>query len=126
MDHEENSSGLTTGLNTKLKGKRSGLDLVKNGFVVMFLQRCPNTHLKNEYAANSLKFRDLTLCLFVAREVEIISKCAERNGHENILQKILNHSERFDWKMNSIVIYHDTCILTVTYSDSQTPYSHIP
>ena len=36
-----------------LKGKKSGLDIVKNDCVVMFPQRCPHTYLKNEYAASS-------------------------------------------------------------------------
>ncbi len=55
-----------------LKGKSSGLDTVTNDCIVRHPQRCPHTHLKNEYAASNLKFRDLDLQLFAAGEAEII------------------------------------------------------
>ena len=83
-----------------LKGKRSGLDIVKHDCIVIRPQRCPHTHLRNEFAAVNIKFRDLSLRLFVAGEVEIISttdEVVERKGRENLLRRIMYHAGKYDW-----------------------------
>ncbi len=53
------------------------------------VERCPHTHLKHEYAATSVKYRDLSLRLFVAGELEIIATTkddVERLGRHKFLQ----------------------------------------
>ncbi len=82
-----------------LKGNRSGLDILKNDCIVRHPQRCPPTHLKNEYAASNLKFRDLDLRLFAAREAEIICTTLdiiEKRGRERLFQTIMYHAGKLE------------------------------
>jgi hypothetical protein len=101
-----------------LRGKKSGLDIVKNDCVVRYPQRCPHTHLKNEYAASNLKFRDLSMRLFVVGEVEIIATTldvVERKGREALLQKILYHAGKFEW--NFILDLYAAIIKAVEFGE---------
>ena len=98
---QTNGGGHFSGLDNKaLKGKKSGLDLVRNECIVLNTQRCPHTHLKHEYAASIVKYRDLTLRLFVAGELEIIAltvDMVEKLGRQNFLQKMMYHAGKYEW-----------------------------
>ncbi len=85
-------SGLYGRQALNLKGKRSGLDIVKNYCIVR--------HLENEYAASNLKFRDLDLRLLAAGEAEIICTTLdiiEKRGRERLFQKNMYHAGKFEW-----------------------------
>ncbi len=70
-------AGTRIGSGLKLKGKRSGLDIVKHDCAVMCTQRCSHTHLKNEYAASNMKYRDLDLRLVVVAKMAIIANTTD-------------------------------------------------
>ena len=103
---------------TKLKGNKSGLDIVKNDCIVVNPQRCPHTHLRNEFAAVNVRFRDLSLRLFVAGEIEIISQtvdAVERRGRENMLRRIMYHAGKYDWRF--ILDFYAAVIKSIEYGE---------
>ncbi len=65
-----------------------------------------------------MKFKDLTLRLFAAGEVEIISTMVdevERKGHELLLEKMLYHAGKVEW--NFVLDLYEAVIKSIEFGE---------
>ena len=92
----------------KKKGKHKGKSRLRSGMVaknsddVKFPQLWPQKGLKKQFVTSKPKFKDLDFRLFVAGELEIISRVGirstERKGRLRLLKEICYHQNSYEWE----------------------------
>ena len=106
-DIQDPYESLFSQLYNKSEGRYRKQSKVKSGLFasasqkVKYPQEAPHCHLQFEYVGRELRFTDLDLRLFVAGELEIITKClnsAEREARLGLLKKITYLAGIYEWK----------------------------
>lgn len=83
------------------KSRQSGIKR-KSSDSVRFPQKYPHHCLQFEYVSQNIQFNDLSLKLFIAGELEIISgpklSEKERKGRTEFLKRVVYYSNIYEWK----------------------------